>query len=69
MAAAFLQVAGIAKNYGPLVDRAPERQRHHARDDRRGPQAITAVDYNTAVEMRQVLNAGLDQIFGATTRS
>ncbi len=59
----MLQVAGIAKHYGPLVDRAPEQASEIMREMIGEGRAVTAVDYNTALEMRQVLNAGLDEIF------
>lgn len=59
----MLQVAGIAKNYGPLVDRAPEQASEVMREMIAEGRAVTAVDYNTALEMRQVMNAGLDEIF------
>lgn len=60
----LLQVAGIAKHYGPLVDRAPEQASAIMREMIAEGRKVTAVDYNTALEMRQVLNAGLDQVFG-----
>jgi len=59
----LLQVAGIAKNYGPLVDRAPEQASAIMREMIAEGREVTAVAYNTAHEMRQVLNAGLDEIF------
>jgi Asp-tRNA(Asn)/Glu-tRNA(Gln) amidotransferase A subunit family amidase len=59
----ILQMADIAKNYGPLVDKAPESASEIMRELIAEGRAIKAVDYNVAVEMRHVLNAGLDQIF------
>ncbi|RIA56908.1 amidase [Dichotomicrobium thermohalophilum] len=59
----MLQMAGVAKNYGPLVDRAPEQASEIMRELIAEGREVTAVDYNTALEMRQVLNAGLDEIF------
>ncbi len=59
----MLQVADIAKNYGPLVARAPEQASDIMREMIAEGRAVSAVDYNTAVEMRQVLTAGLDEIF------
>jgi Asp-tRNA(Asn)/Glu-tRNA(Gln) amidotransferase A subunit family amidase len=59
----MLQVAGIAKHYGPLVDRAPEQASEVMREMIAEGRAVTAVDYNTALDMQQVLNAGLDEIF------
>jgi len=59
----MLQVADIAKNYGPLVDTAPESATQVLRDMIAEGREVKAVDYNLAVEMRHVLNAGLDQIF------
>jgi len=58
-----LQFADIAKNYGPLVETAPDSATEVLRAQIAEGRAVTAVDYNTAVEMREVLNAGLDQIF------
>jgi len=59
----ILQMADIAKNYGPLVDKAPDSASDIMREMIAEGRAIRAVDYNLAVEMRHVLNAGLDQIF------
>jgi len=58
-----LQVADIAKNYGPLVDRGPDQASAVIREMIAEGRDVSAVDYNTAVEMRQVLTAGLDEIF------
>ncbi len=59
----MLQVAGIAKHYGPLVDREPQQASEIIREMIAEGRKVTAVDYNTALEMRQVLNAGLDEVF------
>lgn len=58
-----LQLADIAKNYGPLVETAPDSATEVLRAQIAEGRAITAVDYNAALEMREVLSAGLDQIF------
>lgn len=60
----MLQMADIAKNYGPLVDTAPDSASEIMREMIAEGRAIKAVDYNLAMEMRHVLSAGLDQIFG-----
>ncbi len=59
----ILQIADIAKNFGPLVDKAPDSASDIMREMIAEGRVIKAVDYNLAVEMRHVLNAGLDQIF------
>ncbi len=59
----MLQVAGIAKHYGPLVDRAPDQASEIMREMIAEGRKVTAVDYNTALDMRQVLTAGLDEVF------
>jgi len=59
----ILQMADIAKNYGPLVDTAPDSASEIIREMIAEGRAIKAVDYNLAMEMRHVLAAGLDQIF------
>lgn len=59
----MLQMADIAKNYGALVDSAPQSASEVMHEMIAEGRAIKAVDYNLAVEMRHVLNAGLDQIF------
>lgn len=58
-----LQWADIAKYYGPLLDRAPEQISPKLREMIDEGREMKAVDYNTAFEMRDVLNAGLDRIF------
>jgi Asp-tRNA(Asn)/Glu-tRNA(Gln) amidotransferase A subunit family amidase len=58
----MLQMAGIAKHYGPLVDHAPEQASAIMREMIAEGRQVKAVDYNTALEMRQVMSAGLDEI-------
>ncbi|MFP3920792.1 MAG: amidase [Dichotomicrobium sp.] len=60
----LMQCADIAKNYGPLADSAPEQVSEKLRGMIEEGRSVKAVDYNLAMEMRQVLNAGLDRIFG-----
>lgn len=59
----MMQCADIAKNYGPLADSAPDKVSDKLRSMIEEGRAAKAVDYNLAMEMRHVMNAGLDQIF------
>jgi Asp-tRNA(Asn)/Glu-tRNA(Gln) amidotransferase A subunit family amidase len=59
----WLQVADIAKNYSPLIERGPESVSQVLHDMVEEGRKVRAVDYNLAEEMRHVLNAGLDEIF------
>ena len=58
-----LQLGDIAKNYGPLLDKSPDMMSASLTGYIEDGRKITAVEYNTALEMREVLYAGLDAIF------
>lgn len=55
--------AEIARNLGALVDRGKERVHASVRDMVAEGRTVTAVDYLRALDMIEVLNAGLDEIF------
>ncbi len=58
-----IHLADIAKNYEPLFDKAPDQISKSLTERIENGRKITAVEYNTAREMREVLNAGLEAIF------
>lgn len=59
----IIQTADIAKFYGPIADKAPgvlsEALMARIEDGKK----ITAVEYNSALDVREALNAGLEEIF------
>ncbi len=59
----LIQLADIAKSYGPIVERAGETISPALRELVAEGRAVTAVDYNRARDMVEPLNAGLAQIF------
>lgn len=59
----FLQNGDIAKNYGPLLDQYPDQISAGLKERIEDGRSVSAVDYNTAREFRDILNAGLDEIF------
>jgi Asp-tRNA(Asn)/Glu-tRNA(Gln) amidotransferase A subunit family amidase len=58
-----IMIADIARNIGPLYDRGADQLSEPLRDMIEQGRRITAVDYASAIELREALNAGLDQIF------
>lgn len=58
-----LQYADCAKNYGPLLDKAPDQISARMAEIIGEGRQISAVDYNRAREYQDVLNAGLERIF------
>ncbi|MGE3627998.1 MAG: amidase [Hyphomicrobiales bacterium] len=58
-----IQVADIARNYAPLMERGPEQFSKLLRDMAAEGRAVSAVDYNTARECRHILVSGLDEVF------
>ncbi len=59
----IIQIADVAKSFGPLLDEAPDKISKRLRDAIDEGRAISAIDYNRARDYQEVLNAGLDQIF------
>jgi Asp-tRNA(Asn)/Glu-tRNA(Gln) amidotransferase A subunit family amidase len=58
-----LQTADIAKFYGPIADKAPGILSKALMERIEEGKSITAVEYNTALDIREALNAGLEEIF------
>ena len=58
-----IMIADIARTIGPLYDRGADQLSEPLRKMIEEGRRITAVDYANAIEMREALNAGLDQIF------
>ncbi len=58
-----LQLADIAKNYGPLQEKAPNKISAKLTEMIEEGRMVTAVAYNRAREMQDVLYAGLAQVF------
>jgi Asp-tRNA(Asn)/Glu-tRNA(Gln) amidotransferase A subunit family amidase len=59
----ILQTADIAKFYGPIQAKAPDAISKPLTARIKDGKSITAVDYNTALDVRETLSAGLDEIF------
>lgn len=57
-----LQYADIAKFYGPIDDKAPGVLSDSLVGRIEEGRKITAVDYNRALDIREALNAGLDEL-------
>lgn len=57
-----LQTADIAKFYGPIRDKAPDAISKQLSQRIDEGKKISAVDYNTALDIREALNAGLDEV-------
>jgi Asp-tRNA(Asn)/Glu-tRNA(Gln) amidotransferase A subunit family amidase len=55
--------ADLAKNFAPYYERGKDRLSDRLRAMIERGQTILAVDYNRAVEWRDVLNAGLERVF------
>lgn len=58
-----IQLADIAKSFGPLVDRAPDQVSDVLKKGVEEGRKILATEYNLAREFRGILNGGLDEIF------
>lgn len=58
-----IQLADMAKGYGPLVDKAPGQVSDAVKAGVKEGRTISAVDYNVAREFQFILNGGLDEIF------
>jgi len=59
-----IQLADMAKSYGPLVDKAPDLISDILKEGVEEGRTILATEYNLAREFCPVLNGGLDEIFG-----
>jgi len=55
--------ADLAKSYQPLYERGRDRISAELREMLKEGRKVLAVDYNRALEWREVLNVGLEQIF------
>lgn len=58
-----IQLADIAKSFGPLADKAPDQMSDALKKRVEEGRRILAIDYNLAREFQAVLNGGLDEIF------
>jgi len=58
-----IMISDIARNIGPLYDRGAEQLSPQLREMVEAGRDVRAVDYANAIELRETLNAGLDQIF------
>lgn len=58
-----LQTADIAKFYGPIHEKAPGVLSDSLVGKIEEGRKITAVDYNRALDIREALSAGLDEVF------
>ena len=59
----IIQIADIAKFYGPIADKFPGVISDSLMERIEDGKSITAVDYNRALDIREALNAGLEEIF------
>jgi Asp-tRNA(Asn)/Glu-tRNA(Gln) amidotransferase A subunit family amidase len=60
----IIQNADIARFYGPIADKAPGVLSKALVDRIEDGKKYSAVEYNTALDIREALNAGLTEIFG-----
>lgn len=58
----ILQFADIAKFYGPVADKAPGVLSDALMEKIEHGKSISAVDYNSALDVREALNAGLEEV-------
>jgi Asp-tRNA(Asn)/Glu-tRNA(Gln) amidotransferase A subunit family amidase len=58
-----LNLADLAKNYGPIADKAPDQVSALLKDKIAEGHTILARDYNTARDFQEVLIGGLNEIF------
>lgn len=59
----IIQTADIAKFYGPILAKAPGVISQGLTERIEEGKSITAVDYNTALDVREALYAGLEEVF------
>ncbi len=59
----ILQTADITKFYGPILEKAPGVLSKALTERIEKGKSITAVEYNTALDVRETLNAGAEEIF------
>ncbi len=59
----LIQTADIAKFYGPILAKAPDAISKPLAERIEDGKSITAVDYNSALDICETLNAGLDEVF------
>ncbi len=59
----LIQSADIAKFYGPVMDKAPGVLSEGLVERIELGKTISAVEYNTALDVREALNAGLEEVF------
>ncbi len=59
----IIQNADIAKFYGPIADKAPDVLSKALMGRIEEGRQYSAVEYNTALDMRETLNAGLQEVF------
>lgn len=59
----LIQTADIAKFYGPILAKAPDAISKPLAARIEDGKSITAVDYNSALDIRETLNAGLNEVF------
>ena len=59
----LIQNADIARFYGPILDKAPDAISATLTQRIEQGKRIAALDYNRALDMREALNAGLDEVF------
>jgi Asp-tRNA(Asn)/Glu-tRNA(Gln) amidotransferase A subunit family amidase len=59
----IIQNADIAKFYGPIADKAPDVLSKALMGRIEEGKKYSAVEYNTALDMREALNAGLQEVF------
>ena len=59
----IIQTADIAKFYGPILEKAPGVLSEALTKRIVAGKSISAVEYNTALDVREALNAGLTEIF------
>lgn len=59
-----IQLADMAKSYGPLLDKAPDQLSDALKKGIEEGRTILATDYNLAREFQTILAGGLDEIFG-----
>ncbi|MBC25706.1 MAG: amidase [Rhodospirillaceae bacterium] len=58
-----IMIADVARNLGPLYDKNKNDINSELCQMIEEGRNVKAIDYNNAIELREVLNAGLDQIF------
>ncbi len=59
----LIQTADIARFYGPILEKAPDAISEALSERIEQGRSIAAVDYNSALGVRETLNAGLNEVF------